>query len=200
MTTSNEITKATEADVQAAADRVADAFHDIAVCEWLVPDPERRRQILPAYFRILADAAFDNGEIFFTGANREGAALWIYHGDEPVAIPDRYNERLHEACQEWTERFLILDEQFDLHHPHSPNHHHLALLAVTPSAQGNGFGAALLRQHHEWLDANGMPGYLEASSMRSRALYERHGYVFMGKTLDLPDGPHMWPMWREPQS
>jgi hypothetical protein len=45
-----------------------------------------------------------------------------------------------------------------------------------------------------------MPGYLEASSMRSRALYERHGYVFMGKTLDLPDGPHMWPMWREPQS
>jgi GNAT superfamily N-acetyltransferase len=196
--TDTQITKATEADVQAAADRVADAFFDIDVCQWLVPDPERRRQILPPYFRILADYAFQYGEIFFFGEQREGAALWVYHGTEPLPDPENYEERLRDACQEWTERFQVLDEQFDLHHPHSPAHHHLALLATTPSQQSKGIGAKLMRQHHEWLDANGVAGYLEASSMRSRALYEKHGYVFSGKTIDLPDGPHMWPMWREP--
>ncbi|HEY4020954.1 MAG TPA: GNAT family N-acetyltransferase [Pseudonocardiaceae bacterium] len=196
----SKVTKATEADIQAAADRVAEAFHDIEVCQWLVPDPQRRREILPPYFAILAEYAFQYGEIFFTGEHREGVALWVYHGTEPLPEPDNYEDRLRAACQEWTERFQILDEQFDLHHPHSPAHHHLALLATTPAMQSKGIGATLLRQHHEWLDANGVAGYLEASSLRSAALYEKHGYVFSGKTIDLPDGPHMWPMWRDPRS
>jgi GNAT superfamily N-acetyltransferase len=200
VTTSSQFTKATEADIQAAADRVAEAFHDIEVCEWLVPDPDRRRQILPVYFGILAEYAYEYGEIFFTGENREGAALWVYHGNEPLPDPHDYEARLRDACGEWTERFQILDEQFEAHHPHEPAHHHLALLATTPAMQGKGIGATLLEQHHEYLDANGIAGYLEASSMRSRALYERHGYVFSGKTIDLPDGPHMWPMWREPSA
>lgn len=42
---------------------------------------------------------------------------------------------------------------------------------------------------------------MEASSERSRRLYERLGFAFMGTTADLSDGPRMWPMWpmwREP--
>ena len=34
-----------------------------------------------------------------------------------------------------------------------------------------------MRHHHAWLDANGMPAYLEASSPRSRDLYAKHGYL-----------------------
>ena len=43
-----------------------------------------------------------------------------------------------------------------------------------------------------------MPAYHEASSPRNRALYERHGYVTQGE-FTLPDGPPLWPMWRDPR-
>ena len=54
-----------------------------------------------------------------------------------------------------------------------------------------------MRHHHAWLDANGMPAYLEASSPRSRDLYAKHGYL-AGEPFRVPDGTPFWPMWREP--
>ncbi|NEE57853.1 GNAT family N-acetyltransferase, partial [Streptomyces sp. SID8455] len=30
--------------------------------------------------------------------------------------------------------------------------------------------------------------------------YERLGFRFLGSAVELPDGPSMWPMWREPQA
>lgn len=43
------------------------------------------------------------------------------------------------------------------------------------------------------------PAYLEASSERSKALYERLGWEFTGEAVRLPGGPLMWPMWRKPR-
>ncbi|QYN34952.1 hypothetical protein K1T35_42510 [Pseudonocardia sp. DSM 110487] len=45
-------------------------------------------------------------------------------------------------------------------------------------------------------DADGLPAYLEATSLRSRSLYERHGFRDAGDPIQLPDGPSLWPMWR----
>jgi hypothetical protein len=46
--------------------------------------------------------------------------------------------------------------------------------------------------------AEGTPAYLEASSARNRALYERHGFE-VTEELSLPKGgPPIWLMWREP--
>ncbi|MFJ8632616.1 hypothetical protein [Streptomyces sp. NPDC093568] len=44
-----------------------------------------------------------------------------------------------------------------------------------------------------------MAACLEASSVRSRRLYERLGFEPEGEPIALPDGPRMWPMWREPR-
>ncbi|MFE4644295.1 GNAT family N-acetyltransferase, partial [Streptomyces sp. NPDC056730] len=66
--------------------------------------------------------------------------------------------------------------------------------------QGRGLGRALIEPVLERCDREGLPAYLEASSERSRRLYERLGFTFTGTTVDLPDGPHMWPMWREPRT
>ncbi len=44
-----------------------------------------------------------------------------------------------------------------------------------------------------------MPAYHEATTLRNRALYERHGYVNQGE-IALPDGgPTLWRMWRDPR-
>jgi RimJ/RimL family protein N-acetyltransferase len=73
------------------------------------------------------------------------------------------------------------------------------LIAISKEVQGQGVGTALINSVLDRCDREGLPAYLEASSERSRALYERLGFTFTGTTIDLPDGPHMWSMWREPQ-
>ena len=50
----------------------------------------------------------------------------------------------------------------------------------------------------ERADADGMPAYLEATTLRSRALYERHGFRLLDVVHMPDDGPPMWRMWREP--
>ncbi|RBL82809.1 GNAT family N-acetyltransferase, partial [Streptomyces cavourensis] len=69
-----------------------------------------------------------------------------------------------------------------------------------PRRQGEGIGAGLIRAELDRCDRDGVPAYLEASSARSRTLYERLGFHFLGTAVDLPDGPRMWPMWRDPQA
>ena len=83
-------------------------------------------------------------------------------------------------------------------HPRRPPHWYLAIMGVDPQWQGRGIGSKLMRPALEVLDAEGMPAYLEASTPRSRALYERHGFAVTGE-FNLPSGgPTLWQMWRDP--
>jgi GNAT superfamily N-acetyltransferase len=75
----------------------------------------------------------------------------------------------------------------------------LAVLAIMPNAQGQGWGSALLTHRHTELDELGRPAYLEASNTRSRKLYEATGYRDCAPPLNLPyQGEPMFPMWRAP--
>ena len=76
-------------------------------------------------------------------------------------------------------------------------HWHLAFVCTRPEKQGHGTGTALIRAGLRRCDAAGDPAYLEATSERNRALYERLGFHVTSQ-IELPDGPPMWGMWREP--
>ena len=67
-----------------------------------------------------------------------------------------------------------------------------------PWVATRGLGSALMHEVLDRCDRDGTPAYLEATSPDSRRLYLRHGFVVTGEIV-LPDGPTMWPMWREPQ-
>ena len=43
-----------------------------------------------------------------------------------------------------------------------------------------------------------MPAYLESSKERNVAYYARHGFR-VREELDLPRGPRVWLMWRDPR-
>jgi hypothetical protein len=55
----------------------------------------------------------------------------------------------------------------------------------------------LLRAVLARADREGSPAYLEATSRRNRALYERHGFVTIGE-LTVADCPPLYAMWRPP--
>ncbi|PZG10979.1 N-acetyltransferase [Micromonospora craterilacus] len=182
-------------DARWVAERIAESFMVLPATRWLVPDEAKREAVLAGNFEIIVAYALRHG-LVFGAENRAGVAVWLPSVGEPLPPPEDYDARLAAACGEWTPRFVHLDELFAANHPHE-DHHHLALLAVQPDRQGQGIGTALLHHHHAWLDANGVAGYLEASSEISRSLYARHGYRG-SEPFRLPDGTPFWPMWREP--
>lgn len=195
-----EVIQAGPGDLDAIGQLIADAFHTVEPCCWLIPDEQARREILPAYFRIFAEDAMQHG-LIHTTPDRSGAALWLPAGAEPPEPSEVYDEQLAAATGPWIGRFRTLDAQFERHHPAGIAHQHLAFLAVRPGLQGKGTGSALLAAYHRLLDEASMPAYLEAAGTRSRDLYLRHGYTLRPDApLRLPDGPLMWPMWREPRN
>ncbi len=79
---------------------------------------------------------------------------------------------------------------------------YLSAIGVQPEFFGQGRGSRLLNAKLKHLDKAGIPGYLEASSLKSTALYARHGFSEM-EPLDFSSEfkgvPLLYPMWRKPK-
>lgn len=186
-------------DLDALSLVVAEAFHDLPPSPWLVADETARKQVFPAYFRLYLQHGLDAG-LVYTTLDRAAVALWFPIGTEPPLPPDGYDERLAAVTRPWTSRFVVFDAALEARHPAGTPHHHLALLGVRPDRQGRGLGGALLDAHHKELDRDGLPAYLESSSPRNRQLYRRRGYIALEPSIELPNGPSLVPMWREPSA
>jgi GNAT superfamily N-acetyltransferase len=195
MSSDAAIGRAQQADVDHASRLLADAFLISPVGEWLIPDVAVRRRVYVKYFAIFVRHSLCYG-IIELNRQRTGVAIW-YPRAENTPGPANYDAQLAAACGPWTDRFQLLDAAFAERHP-TEFHHHLAFLGVSPAEQGKCVGSGLLEHHHAFLDRMGIPAYLEASTVRSRDLYLRHGYE-VGEPFHLPDdGPQLWPMWRNP--
>jgi GNAT superfamily N-acetyltransferase len=175
---------------------IADAFADLAVSRWLIPDQAARHRIFPDYFRLYVEHALADG-IVCTTPGQDTVALWLPAGEEPAPPSEGYDERLAALTGPWIDRFRAFDQALEARHPAGFAHHHLAILAVRPDRQGRGLGSALLRAHHAALDRDGIPAYLEASDLRTRRLYRANGYTDCGAPLAFP-GAVMYPMVRQP--
>jgi GNAT superfamily N-acetyltransferase len=173
---------------------LAAAFLHADLGPWLVPDPAERREVYAGYFRIFAEFFVRHGQVDVTG-DLGAVALWWPVGNQlEMDIPD-YGERLSKVTGTAVGRFLTLDMAMHAHHPQRRPHHYLAFLAVHPERQGQGRGSALLRHRLERLDRQGVPAYLEATSIPARAMYERFGFR-LTYPIDIPAGPTLYPLWR----
>jgi GNAT superfamily N-acetyltransferase len=195
------VVRAGPADTDALSHLIAAAFHTLAPSRWLIADPAARRRIFPGYFRLIVAHAIAAG-LVHTTPGRDAVAVWLPAGPGAPGPELGYGQRLAAATAPWTGRFAVFDQLLEEHHPASMPHHHLAILAVTPECQGHSIGTALLNARHRELDCGSAPAYLEASSLRARDLYLRHGYILRPDApFCLPGGgPPLWPMWREPRS
>lgn len=202
MRTTVGIRRADAGDAARVAGVIAEAFHDLPVSPWLVPNSAERARVYPAYFRIIVDMGLAGGMVY-QADDGAAVAVWLPMTDDAHDEPPGHDERLAAACGPAVDQFRALEATMAGLHPKEP-HHYLTLLAVLPQYQGTGLGSALLAHHHAGLDAEGIPAYLEASSPRSREFYRRHGYrpysgpFVMEEGAPPETGPAMWPMWRDP--
>lgn len=196
-TATTDIALAGPADVPTLSEVLARAFHDDPVFAWVVPDPDRRRERLPSAFAAFAEVYLPHGETYLAG-DGAGAALWAPAGSEPIPEEhaEAFGQRLAAALGDDADRAFELDALLEQHHPSQPCFY-LQFVGVVPEHRGGGLGSRLLTTVLQRCDATATPAYLEATSEDNRRLYQRHGFATVGE-LTVPDGPSLWPMWREP--
>jgi GNAT superfamily N-acetyltransferase len=188
------------ADVPAVAESLARAFEDDPHFSWIVRGGQSRLARLQAAFEVFTRRIWFPQDAGYTHERLIGAALWMPPGTWHVSVgtqlrltPDTVRVLRGDS---W--RLIRALNFIERKHPRSPSHWYLPIIGVTPAWQGRGFGAALLRPMLERCDAERTPAYLEASTPRNRALYERHGFTVVEECRYASDGPTLWRMWREP--
>ncbi len=62
--------------------------------------------------------------------------------------------------------------------------------------QGKGYGGVIMRDRLAAVDAAHMPCYLESSKDTNIPIYQSFGFKVTGE-MRVPNGPKIWPMWRD---
>ncbi|MEU6349516.1 GNAT family N-acetyltransferase [Streptomyces sp. NPDC047072] len=177
---------------------LSEAFQDDPVSGWIFPEEEYRRTTQPRLMAAFVDIVLADGRIDVT-EDGSACALWLPMPAEPHDDEDDGFAAVRESVDPDNERVEVLGRLTGEIHPAGRAHEYLWMIGVAPGRQGEGLGGALITSVTDRCDREGLPAYLEASSARSRKLYERLGFALRDRPLDLPDGPQMWPMWREPR-
>lgn len=182
------------AAVNALLDQV---FQDDPVSTWVFPDRAHRQRKHGALMGAFLDSALSEGYVD-VAVDGSAAALWLSvpAGGQPQ--DEGSAAELREFVDPENERVESIARILDANHPKGRAHEYLMLIAVDAAAQGQGRGTELITSVLARCDREGRSAYLEASSARSAKLYERLGFAFASPEIVLPDGPKMWPMWRDP--
>jgi GNAT superfamily N-acetyltransferase len=185
---------ATAQDIERLKAVMAEAFFDDPVFGWLMPDEDKRRAQLRRFFAIeLRHVALPRGRVWTTN-ELSSAAL--------ILPPGAWRVPLHATLLEGTAfpvhlvRAARLGAAMEWRHPREP-HYYVRDIGVPPDMQGKGLGSALLRPTLDGCDREGLPAYLEASSERNAALYERLGFQLTGE-LRIGGSPPLRLMLRPP--
>ena len=175
------------------------AFLEDPAVSWLVPDERRRGAMMERAFLLFLERVwFAQGECYTT-EGAVGAAVWELPGRWQLGAVQqvRLLPALVSVYRGLTPRVMRALAAMESNHPRD-EHYYLPFVGVTPQWQGRGIGAALLTPILERCDRDGIPAYLEATTPRNRALYERHGFAVTEEFRLGNASPPLWRMWRKP--
>lgn len=179
---------------------LADAFINDPVFTWLLPGNLRLKQRLRTMFAAeMRQYVLPNGGTVWTTSGYDGAVTELPPGAWEMPKSATGKEALRWMWAFGTRLALAMRVQqaTEKRHLREP-HFYVRTVGVRTALQGQGVGSALMQPTLERADSAGLPTYLEASSPRSAALYERLGFVHMD-VLELPEGgPPVWLMRRPP--
>ena len=168
-------------------------FASDALLRWVFPDASSFLKCFDIWMEEFSKIAFENN-IVYSEENFFGSSLWHPPGVEfdNSALEPTF-EYIPSDRIEVVVRFF---EEFEKYHPEDA--WYLSFIAVDPAQQRKGIGSFLLKEALQMIDERGDRAYLEASNEQNKALYERHGFVEIGR-VQFEDSPPAFPMIREPK-
>jgi GNAT superfamily N-acetyltransferase len=193
----SDVRKSTAADLTHVVEAVAQSFYEDPIFRWIAPDDRRRLRELERGFALFARRVWFPHDQTYTTDRLIGGAFWMPPGTSHLSLFKQLSmlPAMAAILRGDLPRLLRLLNATEARHPHE-RHYYLPVIGIRPEWQGRGFGSALLRPILERCDRERLPAYLEASSPRNRALYERHGFAVV-EEMRVSDSPPLWRMWRE---
>jgi GNAT superfamily N-acetyltransferase len=190
---------ASRGEVAAMAGVLARAFYDDPAFSWVLRADPQRMKILERGFELFLSRIWMEHEETYTTAAVVAVAVWeppdqwklgaarqLRLAPAMLAIFGRHLPRLVRALA-----------TLEAKHPRE-RHYYLPFVGVAPEWQGRGLGSAVLTPILERCDGERTPAFLEASTPRNRALYERHGFAVTEEFTLGGGAPPQWRMWRQP--
>ena len=185
--------RASERDAPAMARVLARAFHEDPAFSWVLHGDPRRMRVLERGFELFLRRVWLEQQETYTTAGTVAVSTW--------ELPDQWKAPIGQqllllpamagAFKRHLPRVLKALTVLEGKHPREP-HYYLAFIGVDPGWQSRGLGGAVLTPVLERCDAEGMPAFLEASTPRNRALYERHGFAVMEEFTLGRGAPAQW--------
>ncbi|MBL8543894.1 MAG: GNAT family N-acetyltransferase [Hyphomonadaceae bacterium] len=169
---------------------LSDAFVDEdGLNYWLKQGEEKERSRARFFAAAVEDAVHPERTLWLAEGQTAplGAAIWLSPGQKAYDLTFWKQIALTPlmlsiAGMSGMARGFALAEKLEHHHPREP-HAHLVFLGVAPAAQGQGVGSAILKSTLAPLDAGGVTAFLEATTERNVALYQRHGFEITGEIV-----------------
>ena len=187
-----KIVKSSSSDLEQVKAVLTLGFSSDALLRWVFPDASSYLKCFDIWMEEFSKIAFENN-IVYSEENFFGSSLWHPPGvefDNLVLEPTFEHIPL-----ERIEAVVKFFEEFEKYHPEDA--WYLPFIAVDPSQQRKGICSFLLKEALKMIDEKGDRAYLEASNELNKALYERHGFIEIGR-VQFGDSPPAFPMIREP--
>jgi ribosomal protein S18 acetylase RimI-like enzyme len=194
------IRQARPEDVPGIAEAMGAAFEEDPIASWFWNKPSGRREYITGWYELVAREHYlEHGQVFVAEEDGEiaGCSMWSPPGSWrfPPRVEVRTTRYVVPRLGFRVPMASIAMRRIERKHPTSP-HWYLSELGVRPQSQGRGFGSRLMFEMLARCDRERTPAYLESSTERSRALYERHGFRTT-EVIRMPrGGPPLWLMWR----
>jgi GNAT superfamily N-acetyltransferase len=194
------VRKASAAEVPAMAGALARAFYEDPAFSWVLHGDPARAGMLERGFELFLRRVWMEQEETFTTPAIAGVAVWERPGQWRLSAARQAAllAPMTRVFRRRLPRLLRAILTLERGHPRDP-HYYLPFIGVDPRWQGRGLGGALLAPILERCDEERMPAFLEASTPRNLALYERHGFAVMHEFRLGRTAPPQWRMWREPR-
>lgn len=181
---------------------LAAGFMEDPFIGWVLSESPYERREAQLRWWTGALAAMSDVAVFHATQDSSAVAVWIPPHDPARAAPDSADEAnafvnlVLDVCGAGADERLGFFAELAAQMPSVP-HWHLTAVAVQPAQQGEGLGAKVIKAMLDQCDRLEVPAYLEATTARSRVLYERLGFETtstMGPTPEV----RLAIMWREP--
>ena len=173
---------------------LAAAFQDDPALSWIVTDADKRRAMLPGFFKVMAEQSRRHGEIL---ASPDGGAASLWYPPGKVSdglIASLYdNLRMLAGFRSDLPRGLTVAEEMYKRHPKPQPYSYLRYVGVAPEAQGKGWGGAIVRAGVARAAEQGTGVLLETATPDNVTIYTRLGFEII-EEWEVPGGPKFWTM------
>lgn len=194
MTPGRPVEKISHADPEKAqiASTLASAFQDDPALAWIIRSEQMRRKQLPRFFSIMAEQSHTHGTVL-ASPERHAAALLYPSG---VIRDDNLwtSLRLLSIFKTSLPRGLKVADAMHKRHPDPQPYTYLRYVGVAPSAQGKGWGGAMVRAVIASAAVEGQGVLLEIATPSNVAIYTRLGFETVSEWEVPAGGPKFWTM------